>query len=126
MLSIAGAGMGFITLYVSVLKVEQVLWLIVFILSSFVIQRYAERRYFLHGFVIGIVDYTVAAIVHIICFKTYGAHHKEILLFTDQNRALDPRVWLLLIELARGLFVSAAAGGFAFVIGRGMKRSYNR
>lgn len=61
LLSLTGVLMGVVTVYYIPTKYESVLGTPVYLLCAYVLARYAEGRYFAHGFLIGVKKKTTAA-----------------------------------------------------------------
>ncbi|MFZ0968503.1 MAG: hypothetical protein WAN13_09550, partial [Candidatus Acidiferrales bacterium] len=56
LLSLFGLAMGIATVFVIPSKIEPFFWLVIFVVSAFVIARAAASRHFLHGLLVGIVN----------------------------------------------------------------------
>jgi len=77
LLSLFGLGMGFATAYGLSTKAEQFVWLPVFAVCAWFIARNAEKRYFLHGFVLSLLQTVWVIIVHIKLQDKYLATHPK-------------------------------------------------
>jgi hypothetical protein len=76
-LSLLGLAMAIGTVFVIPSNVEPLLWPAIFIACALVIARRAPRRFFLHGFFVGLANWTWVAIAHVVFFDAYAAHHAE-------------------------------------------------
>ena len=75
LLSLFGMAMGFATVYGLPSKAEPFVWLPIFLLCAFLIAKNARRKYFLHGFLIGLANCVWVTSIHIRLSVTYLAHH---------------------------------------------------
>jgi hypothetical protein len=59
-------------------KVEPAFWLIIFIFCAIVIARVCSNKFFLHGFLVSMVNCVWITAVHIVFRNTYVAHHPQM------------------------------------------------
>src|ERR1700722_6419913 len=76
-LSLFGLAMAYITLSWNAPRLEQFIWLLIFLLCAWIIAKNAGRSYFLHGFLISIVSNTLETWVHIKLADAYLTHHTD-------------------------------------------------
>ena len=121
LLALPGLLMSFLTLFVPSVKVDLLLWMVVFIVSGVLLGRYSERKYFVHGLLTGCLNALCVACVHVFFYAVYARYHKDVIVFTEHDPAtLNPHAALFIIELIKGLFSALMAGAFAAVIGNGI------
>lgn len=72
-----GLAMAFATVYFIPTKIEPFVWLPIFIVCAYFIQRDAPRRFFLHGFLVSIFNCVWITGTHIVLQTTYLARHAE-------------------------------------------------
>src|SRR5215210_3557650 len=98
LLSLFGLAMAFATVSLVPSTVEPFCWLAIFVISSFVIAKYAQGRHFLHGFLISIVNSFWITAVHVWMYDSYTAGHPEFLQMTaglPPDLAAHPRRMML-------------------------------
>lgn len=77
-LSLFGLAMAIATVSLIPNQVEPACWLIIFVICARLIARYAPGKYFLHGFVLSLVNSVWITGIHAIYFSTYMAHHPQM------------------------------------------------
>jgi hypothetical protein len=74
-LSMFGLAMALGTVAVIPLRIGGPLWIAIFIVTSIIVARRAGGRYFLHGFLVGLMNWTWVTAAHVVFHSTYVAHH---------------------------------------------------
>jgi hypothetical protein len=126
-LSLFGLAMAFATVYFIPTKIDPFCWLVIFIICANQIAKYAEDRYFLHGFLVSLVNCVWIAIVHILMAATYFAHHKEE---AKQYATLNAQFGLsvtqamLLREPIVGILSGVVLGLFALIASKFVDPAY--
>lgn len=88
-LSLFGLAMAYITISWDSPRLEQTIWLLITLLSAWLIAKYAERLYFLHGFLVNILNGIWTIYIHTRFLDSYLTHHpKEITLFLNMQAQL--------------------------------------
>src|ERR1700749_3209124 len=77
-LSIFGLIMAVATISLIPEKIEPVFWLAIFGFCAYVIAKVCPRRYFLHGFLVSMVNAVWITIAHIVFRETYVTHHPQV------------------------------------------------
>jgi hypothetical protein len=77
-LSIFGLIMAFGTISLIPEKVEPAFWLIIFIFCAIVIAKVCPGKFFLHGFLVSLVNCVWITAVHVIFRNTYVVHHPQM------------------------------------------------
>ncbi len=115
-LSLFGLAMGFATLTWNSPKLEQFLWLLIFLLCAWLIGKNAERSYFLHGFLVSLLNCVWVTGLHMKYADTYIAHHTaEAGQYAKMNAELGLSIQqsMLLIGPFIGIFSGIILGLFS-------------
>lgn len=83
LLSLLGLAMAFLTISIVPSTVEPFCWLVVFLISSYCIAKYAPGKYFLHGVMVSIFNSVWITAAHAAFFYQYIATHPEFLQATN-------------------------------------------
>src|ERR1700685_3775799 len=87
LLSLFGLAMGIATVFVIPSNIEPLFWLVIFVISAFVIARAPASRHFLHGLLVGIVNSVWITGAHILFVNQYLANHaKEAAMMQNMPR----------------------------------------
>ncbi len=123
LLSLLGLGIAFATVFHFNQKMEQFIWLPVFICSGYFIFRFGKRKFFLHGFLLGWFNCCWVILVHLFMFSSLVGHHKEVALFVSQLPAgISPKLSVAILEILKWVFLSLISGIFGFVVSKGMEK----
>jgi hypothetical protein len=126
LLSLFGLAMGLATIFLIPSRLEPIVWLIVFIISAYLIAKYAPGRYFLHGLLVSTVNGIWVTAAHVIFFNQYLAAHPEhlqMVLNMPSPLSEHPRRVMLLIGPINGVIFGLILGLFAWVASKIMRRS---
>src|SRR5579862_4641135 len=77
-LSIFGLIMAFATISLIPEKIEPAFWVVIFIFCAIVIAKVCPGKFFLHGFLVSMVNCVWITAVHIAFRDTYVAHHPQM------------------------------------------------
>ena len=116
-----GAAMAIATVFVIPSKVEPVFWLAIFVFCAWVIARRCERRHFLHGLAVSLLNSVWITAAHVAFLDAYLAHHPAEAAMTA-TMPLPPRLMMLLTGPVIGAVSGVVLGLFAFVAGRLVRR----
>ena len=96
-LSVFGLIMAFTTVWLIPEKIEPVFWVLIFIFCAWVIAKSCRGRYFLHGFLVSLVNCVWITIVHILFYNDYIANHPGIAKMAAEHpfMPLHPRLAML-------------------------------
>lgn len=108
LLSIFGLVMGFLTISLVPSTIEPFFWLVIFIISSYIIAKYASDRYFLHGFLVSVLNSIWLTLAHVAFFYTYIASHPEYMRMVE---GLPPA---LSVHPRRLMFLTGPMSGAIF------------
>ena len=126
LLSLFGLAMGVATVSLIPSAVEPFFWLVIFLICSFLIAKYAPGNYFLHGFLVSVVNSVWITAAHITMFYTYIANHPEFLQATNglpPDLAGHPRRMMLPIGIISGIFFGIILGLFAWIASKIFKKT---
>jgi hypothetical protein len=125
LLSLLGLALALLSVYTLSPISEFVVWIVVTIISAVVIGKYAPDKYFLHGFVLAIVNTFWVTVTQVTLFYTYIATHPEYIQMTERLPAAladHPRRLIIyrspVIAILSGLLV----GLFSWIAGKVMNR----
>ncbi|HZS37837.1 MAG TPA: hypothetical protein VFF06_13460 [Polyangia bacterium] len=122
-LSLFGLAMGLATVFVIPSSVEPFCWLAIFVVCAYVIARRAPGRYFLHGFLVSLVNSVWVTAAHVTFFESYLARHpQEAAMMTRMPLPDSPRVMMLMTGPVVGVVSGLVLGLFAFVAGKITRR----
>src|ERR1043166_3953257 len=95
--SLLGLLMAVITLFISG-GIERVLWLLLLILSAYLIAKNAGGKYFLHGFLTSLVNCVWVTGVHILFLNTYiQSHAEDFAKMSAMPFSSHPRLMMLIV-----------------------------
>ena len=78
LLSLLGLAMGLATISLVGQRIEPACWLVVFVFCAWMIVRQSPGRFFLHGFVLGLLNCVWVTGAHVLFFNTYMANHPQM------------------------------------------------
>lgn len=88
-LSLFGLTMAYITISWDAPRLEQTVWLLITLVSAWLIGRFTVQLYFLHGFVTNILNGIWTVYIHTRFINSYLSHHpREVTLFTTMVNQL--------------------------------------
>jgi hypothetical protein len=115
-LSLFGLAMGIATVFVVQSNVEPIYWLVIFLISSYLIATRAPSRYFLHGVWVGLANSVWVTGSHLLLFHQYVANHpREVAMMTSMPLKTHPRLMMLIMGPIIGLISGMVLGLFAIV-----------
>ena len=122
LLSLLGVGVGFLTILSVNTKIEQVIWLMVFVLSAYFIYKYTSKGYFLTGIITGAINCCWVTIIHIAYQQKFIANHTDIQkLLASLPPGYSVTLALILVDLTKSILYVLTSGVFAVVFARGIK-----
>ncbi len=74
-LSMFGLAMALGTIVVIPPRVAEPLWVVIFLVTSFIVAKRADRLFFLHGFLVGLSNWAWVTAAHVAFHSAYVAHH---------------------------------------------------
>lgn len=116
-----GVAMAILTVFVIPSNVEPLFWLAILLFCAWVIARRCERRQFIHGLAVGVVNSVWITAAHVLLFDAYMAHHPAEAAMAG-GMPLPPRVMMLLTGPVIGVISGCILGLFAFIASKLVKR----
>jgi hypothetical protein len=121
-LSFFGLAMAFATLSWIPAKIEPAFWLVIFVLCAWLIAKNAPGKFFLHGFLVSIVNSVWITAAHVAFFGTYIVNHPEMKEMSTKMPLSDhPRRMMLLMGPVFGVLFGLILGVFALVASKMVK-----
>ena len=106
-LSMFGLAMAIATVYIIPSNVESILWPIILLICAWIISRNAPGKYFLHGFLVCLLNCVWITSTHIILQTTYIANHAQE---AEQYKKMMPNMTITQGMLATGLVIGIGTG----------------
>ncbi len=122
LLSLFGLAMAFATVYWIPSTIEPVFWLLIFLVCAFAIAKQAPGQYFLHGFLVSIVNCIWITAAHIALADTYLPRHPQEVAMMAKMPSLSPRVMMLIIGPVIGIISGLVLGLFSLVASKLLRR----
>ena len=125
-LSIFGLIMAFGTISLIPEKFEPAFWLVIFIFCAWVIAKVCPGKYFLHGFLVSMVNSVWITAANITFRQTYLAHHPKVAsMNTNMPAALaiHPQLTMALMGPIFGVMFGIILGLFSFVASKIVKKN---
>lgn len=121
-LSLFGLAMGIATVFWIPSKIEPFFWLGIFVLCAYLVARNASGKYFLHGFLVSVVNSVWITLAHIVLFESYVAHHPVEAEMT-KGMPRSPQLMMLIRGPTIGIVSGLVLGLFALVASKIRKKS---
>lgn len=114
LLSLLGLAMGIATVFFVPSNIEPFCWLVVFVISAYVIATRAPGKYFLHGLLVSIVNSVWVTAAHVLLFDQYVANHaREVAMM--ESMPISPRLMMVVTGPLIGVVSGLVLGLFAFI-----------
>jgi len=123
-LSLFGLVMAFATVSLIPENIESICWLIIFIVCAYLIAKNASGKYFLHGFLVSLVNSVWITAVHTYSCTTYLANHPNAAQMGQKMQIIPGHIrWSMLVSGPLfGIGFGLILGLFAFVVSKLMKK----
>ena len=122
-LSLFGLVMAIATVFWIPGNIEPVFWLVIFLICAYLIAKRAPGKYFLHGFLVSIVNCVWVTGAHVLFFQTYISNHAdELAMMASMPMPEHPRRMMLLVGPFFGVLSGLILGLFSFVAGKLVKK----
>jgi hypothetical protein len=122
-LSLFGLAMGLATVFLIPSKIEPFFWLVIFVISAYIIARRAPGQYFLPGLLVSIVNSVWITGSHVLLFDRYVANHpQEAAMMTSMPLPDFPRLMMAMMGPVIGVVSGLVLGIFAVVAGQLVRR----
>jgi hypothetical protein len=110
-LSLFGLAMGIGTVFVIPSTVEPFFWLVIFLVSAYLIATRSDRAYFVHGLLVGIANSVWVTGTHVLLFAQYVARHpREAAMMASMPLPTHPRVMQLIVGPCIGIISGVVLG----------------
>jgi hypothetical protein len=118
-LSLFGLAMAIATVFVIPSNIEPFFWLVIFLISAWVIAKRSPGRYFLHGLAVSLVNSLWITATHVLLFDSYIARHEEeARMMATMELPVTPRMLMALSGPIIGLVSGVVLGLFAVIASR--------
>ena len=118
-LSLFGLAMGAITVYAVPMTMQWILWLVIFIICAYVIAKNAPGNYFLHGFLVSIVNSIWITAIHVILFAKFVANNPDVIKMNENMPfAHHPKRLMVIAGPIIVICLGLVLGLFAFIASR--------
>jgi len=118
-----GLAMGFATISLIPQNLEPPIWLAIFIFCSYQIAKHCAGKFFMHGFMVSLLNSLWITAIHLIFFQAYMEYHPdEITMMAQLPFPYSPRVMMLLSALPFGVVFGIILGLFSFIASKFVKR----
>lgn len=117
-LSLFGLIMAFGTISLIPQKVEPIFWLVIFGFSAFVIAKVCTSKYFLHGFILSLINSVWITAVHVLYYNSYAANHPDTVAMSNNMGVyftIHPRLAMLAMAPVFGVLFGIIQGMFAII-----------
>jgi hypothetical protein len=123
-LSLFGLVMAIATVFWIPGNIEIFFWIPIFIYCAYVVAKKAPGKYFLHGFLVSLLNCVWVTSAHVIFYSTYVSHHtEEISMMRTMSLYPDhPRRMMLLVGPVFGIIFGLILGLFSFIAGKVVKK----
>jgi hypothetical protein len=116
LLSLFGLAMAVATVFWIPSTIEPIFWLAIFVACAIIIAKKAPGKYFLHGFLVSLVNCAWIISAHIIHFDTYIANHpQEAEMMTNMQISFSPKLLMLFTGIIIGVASGLILGLFSFI-----------
>lgn len=99
---------------------EPLLWLAIFIIYAWVIAKRAPGKYFLHGFLVSVMNSVWITAVHAGFFSIYVKNNPQFV--QSAPPGMNPRVLMIITGPVFGVLFGLVAGLFAFIASKIVKK----
>lgn len=122
LLSLFGLAIGAAGVFLVPSNIEPFCWLIAFIFSAIAIAKKASGKYFLHGFLVNILNSVWATATHLVLYDRYIAFNPQL---AEQfvSAGIDPKLGIVISGLIAGVIFGVILGLFAWIAGKIFKRT---
>jgi hypothetical protein len=121
-LSLFGLAMGLATVFFVPSNIEPFFWLVIFIISAYLIATRTMGRFFLHGLMVGIGNSIWITAVHVALFRAYADRHaQEVAMSATMGLPTHPRLMMALTGPVIGVVSGIVIGLLALLASRLVK-----
>ena len=122
-LSLFGLAMALLTVALIPSGVEAICWLIIFVICAYIIAKKCTGNYFLHGFLVSMVNAVWITTAHVFFYNSYIAHHPDMQsMSAHMPMPTHPRLMMLFMGPLFGAAFGLILGLFSLVASRLVKK----
>ena len=123
-LSVFGLIMAFTTVWLIPENIEPAFWIAIFLFCAYILARARTGRYFLHGFLVSLVNCVWITSAHIIFYTSYIANHPNVAKIAEEHPVFPthPRLAMLCTGPVFGIASGIVLGLFAFIASKIVNR----
>ena len=115
-LSLFGVAMGIASLFGLTRHIEPLLWIVIFVFYAWWIAKHCSGKYFLHGFLVSVLNGVWISLIHAGFFSLYMSNNPEMVAgLQNLPRGVSPRVMMMVVGPIIGILTGVVAGLFAWV-----------
>jgi hypothetical protein len=123
LLSLFGLAMGIATILFIPASIEPGFWLIIFLFCAYIISQKAPGQYFLHGFLVSLVNCVWITTLHLLFMHAYLANHpQEAAMLVTSPLPKHPRLMMLIGGFVVGIISGLILGSFSWLASLILKR----
>ena len=126
-LSLFGLVMAIATVYVIPTRIEVYIWLPIYLLCAYLVQKYAPSKLFLHGFLVSILNSVWVTCLHITLSDTYLSNHPlDAASFINLDSQYGIKIWQAMVftGTAIGVVSGVFLGLFVLVMDKIFRGRY--
>jgi hypothetical protein len=120
-LSIFGFGMAIVTISFLPQTYEYVVWPFIFIFCAYSIAKNCDDRFFIHGFMLSIINCIYIVAFHTAFFNSYAAAHDAAVAALPQGP--NPRAMSAAFGVIAGIVSGIVQGAFCLVAAKMQKKA---
>src|SRR3990172_189528 len=111
-LSLLGLTIALLTTFgIITMQVEQIIWIVVLLLNSFLVAKMCNSGYFLNGFMISIANCVWITSIHVLLMDQYLANNPDYMtMLKDMWYSTRPRVMALWMGPLIGIVIGIVQG----------------
>jgi hypothetical protein len=124
-LSLFGLVMAVATISLIPANYEYFFWLVIFILCAYIVAKNAPGQYFLHGFLISLVNSVWITIAHVLFASVYLANHPQMQEMTASMPLFaqhHQRTTMVVLGLPFGAAFGLLLGLFCFIASKVIRK----
>ena len=123
-LSLFGVAMAVAGVFGLTRKIEPLLWLVIFVIYAICIAKYCAGKYFLHGFLVSLINGVWIALIHAAFFPTFIKNNPDMVVaFKNLPANISLRALNLMIGPFVGAIFGLVAGLFAWIAAKLLKKN---
>jgi len=119
-LSLFGLIMSIATVFWIPMNIEPVFWLVIFAVCAYIIVKNTPGKYFLHGFLVSMINSVWITAAHVIFYDAYMANHPDMASMNAGQS--NPQLMMILMGPVFGAVFGLILGAFSFAAGKIIKK----